>query len=301
MLSVEQGISALKVNSWLYSSFTGPLVPINQGAYIGPASGGDWYINPQALANLPDSRGGGVTVLRMPYTVNGVTYNAIRIQQESDTSTFAHIYDIKDGKLLATFNSAMSADKKSTTFAYATLLGVRQMNLPWLGRDLPDWLKQGTVLHFDGTKTFEAKLARYSFPTAVSLEMRITGVGQRYYTYSQTGSMSASGFPSQYGQENSQVGGIGQPGGLALPPDALATLQTGQVIDEDGVTGITVSVKDIGQDPNGRKTVVLQAANQAYSAEATYDKDTGMIMELSDSKLGVDTNEYTDLKLARIS
>jgi hypothetical protein len=73
------------------------------------------------------------------------------------------------------------------------------------------------------------------------------------------------------------------------------------VIDEDNVTGITVSVKEIGQDPNGRNTVVLQAANQAYSADMTYDKDTGMIMELSDSKLGVDSNEYTDLKLAQTS
>jgi len=300
VLSVEQGISALKVNSWLYSSFTGPLVPINQGAYISPAAGGDWYINPQALANLQDSRSGGVTILRMPYTVNGVTYNAIRIQQESETSTFAHIYDMTDGKLLATFNSARSADKKSTTFAYATLLGVRQMNLPWMGQNLPDWMKQGTVLHFDGTKTIEAKLASYSFPTAVSFDMKITGVGQRYYTYSQTGSISASGFPTQYGGD-SQVGGIGQPGGLALPPDALATLQTGQVIDEDNVTGITVSVKEIGQVSKGRNTVVLQAANQAYSANVTYDKDTGMIMELSDSKLGVDSNEYTDLKLAQTS
>jgi hypothetical protein len=297
VLSVEQGLAALKINSWLYSSFTGPLVPINQGAYIGLAAGGDWYINPVALANLQDRKGGGVAILRMPYTVNGITYNAIRIQQESDKSTFAHIYDLQDGKLLATYNSATSAE--GTIFAYATLLGVRQMDLPWLGQSLPQWLQQGTVLRYDGTKSYEAKLARYTFPTAVSLEMRITGIGQRYYSYSQTGSMSASGFPAQYGGD-SQIGGIGQPGGLALPPTALATLKKSQEIDEDLVTGITVSVKDIVQDATGRNIAVLQAANQAYSAEVTYDADTGTMIALSDSKLGVDTNEYTDLKLTQI-
>jgi hypothetical protein len=297
VLSVEGGLAALKINSWLYSSYTGPLVPINQGAYIGLAAGGDWYINPAALANLQERRGGGVAILKMPYTVNGVTYNAIRIQQESDKSSFAHIYDLQDGKLLATYNSATSAE--GTIFAYATFLGVRQMDLPWLGQNLPQWLQKGTVLQYDGTKSYEAKLARYTFPTAVSLEMRITDIGQRYYSYSQTGSMSASGFPSQYGQE-SQIGGIGQPGGLVLPPAALATLQKGQVIDTDPVTGITVLVKDIGQEAAGRNIAILMAANQAYSAEATYDLDTGATIALSDSTLGADANEYTDLKLTRI-
>jgi hypothetical protein len=296
VLSVEGGLAALKINSWLYSSYTGPLVPINQGAYIGLAAGGDWYINPAALANLQERRGGGVAILKMPYTVNGVTYNAIRIQQESDKSSFAHIYDLQDGKLLATYNSATSAE--GTIFAYATFLGVRQMDLPWLGQNLPQWLQKGTVLQYDGTKSYEAKLARYTFPTAVSLEMRITDIGQRYYSYSQTGSMSASGFPSQYGQE-SQIGGIGQPGGLVLPPAALATLQKGQVIDTDPVTGITVLVKDIGQEAAGRNIAILMAANQAYSAEATYDLDTGATIALSDSTLGADANEYTDLKLTR--
>lgn len=300
VLSVEGGVSALKVNSWLYSSFTGPLVPIKQGAYIGLAAGGDWYINPQALANLQERRGGGVTILRMPYTIDDVTYNAIRIQQESDTASFAHIYDLQDGKLLATFNSVASVDKKSTVFAYATLIGVRQMDLPWLGQDLPEWIREGTVMRYEGAKAFEAKLAGYNFPTAVSLDMSITDTGRRYYTYTKTGSMSASGFPDQYGQEE-QIGGIGEPGGLALPPDALAMLQTGQVIDTDDVTGITVEVKDVGRDADGRSIVVLFASNQIYSAEVTYDRDTGMMIGFSETKLCAETNEYTELKLAEIN
>lgn len=174
------------------------------------------------------------------------------------------------------------------------------MDLPWLGQNLPQWLQKGTVLQYDGTKSYEAKLARYTFPTAVSLEMKITDICQRYYTYSQTDSMSATGFPSQYGQE-SQIGGIGQPGGLVLPPAALVTLHKGQVIDADQVTGITVSVKNIGQDAGGRNIVILQATNQAYSAEATYDMDTGSAIAFYDSKLGEESNEYTDLKLTQIA
>lgn len=297
VLSVEQGVTAMKINSWLYSSFTGPLVPIKQGAYIGPASGGDWYINPRALANLQERRDSDVTILRMPYTVSGITYNAIRIQQVSDTSSAAHIYDLEDGKLLATFTSSRSPDGKGTFFAHASLLGVRQMDLPWLGQYLPEWVKEGTSLRFEGTKTYEAKLAGYSFPAAVSLSMTITDAGRRYYAYKQDGSMSASGFPAQFGQD-SQAGGIGQPGGLALPPEALKTLRIGQMIDRDEDTGITVAVKDIRQYADGRNLVVLSMANDGYSAEMTYDSDSGMMIGFDESKLGSDYNEFMNLEIA---
>jgi hypothetical protein len=299
VLSVDQGISALKVNSWLYSSFTGPLVPIKQAPSIGLAAGGDWYINPRALANLQDRLGERLTILRMPYTLNDVTYDAIRIQQQSDTSTFAHIYDLEDGKLLATFNSAMSADKRSTVFAYSTFINVRQMDLPWQGQELPDWVKRGTVLRYDGTRTFEAILARYSFPTNIAVEMMITDASPKFYTYTQSASVSASGFPSQYGQE-SLIGGIGEPGGLALPPAALAELQTGQIIDSDDVTGITVSVKDISQDDNGNDAVVIQSANEGYSGDMTYDTRTGALIGFLEFKQGAESNEYTDIRLIQM-
>ena len=109
--------------------------------------------------------------------------------------------------------------------------------------------------------------------------------------------MSASGFPTQYGQE-SQIGGIGEPSGIALPPDALANLQMGQVIDVDDVTGITVKVKDISHDIRGRNIAVLELTNQVYSADASYDTDTGSMIGFSESKSGAETDEYTDLKLA---
>lgn len=299
VLSVDQGISALKVNSWLYSSFTGPLVPIKQAPSICPVAGGDWYTNPDALDSLQDRNEEGLTILRMPYTLGGTTYDAIRIQQESETSTFAHVYDLNDGKLLATFNSAMSADKKSTIFAYATLIGIRQMDLPWLGQELPDWARPGAVLRYDGAKTFEAILAGYSFPTSIAVELMITDAGRKFYTYTQSTSVSASGFPSQYGQE-SLIGGIGEPAGLALPPAALVALQTDQIIDRDDVTGITVTVDDISQDDDGNGLVVLRSANEGYYADMTYDASTGILIGFNEFKKGAESNEYTDIKLTQM-
>ncbi|MDH7509405.1 MAG: hypothetical protein QHH00_08475, partial [Methanomassiliicoccales archaeon] len=74
----------------------------------------------------------------------------------------------------------------------------------------------------------------------------------------------------QYGQET-LASGIGEPGGLGLPIAALTALQTGEIIDIDPITGITTKVADTGQDYSGRNLVVIQSANQAYSADMTYD------------------------------
>ena len=295
VIAVDETVAALKVNSWLYSSFTGPLMPIKQAPAVGLPAGGDWYIHPDALSNLADQRGGGVTVLRMPYTIGTVTYDAIRIQQEDESSTFAHIYDLQDGKLLATFNSVGSADGLSTAFAYALFIGVRQMDLPWMGRDLPDWVAAGTVLRYEGTKTYEAILAGTVMPASVSLEMRIDDAARRYYTYTQSGSIYVPGFPTQYGQE-SLIGGIGEPTGIVLPPAALAALQTGKIIDTDPVTGITAEVIDVGSDDSGRDIAVIRLENQVYSAEMTYDVGTGTMLSFVEAKLGAETNEYADLR-----
>jgi len=299
VLSVNQNIAALKINSWLYSSFTGPLMPIKQSYEVGLPAGGDWYIHPRALANLADRRGGGVTIMRMPYSIDGITYDAIRIQQDSEASTFAHIYDLQDGKLLATFNSVTSADGLSTVFAYATILGVRQMDLPWIGMDLPDWVQKGTAIRYSGTKTYEAILAAYSMPTSVVLDMEITDATNKYYTYTQTGSMAVPEFPSQYGLEH-LAGGIGEPGGLALPPASLSVIQSGQVIDTDPVTGIVVSVRDASLDYNQREIVVLESANQVYNAQMTYDVGSGVMVAFSEIKRGAESNEYADLELVQM-
>lgn len=296
VLSVDTRAAVLKVNAWLYSSYTGPLVPIRHAASIGLPGGGDWYIHPAALANLNDRRGGGVTVLRMPYKIGTMTYNAIRIQQEDERSSFVHIYDLSDGKLLAAFSSVSSADGKITTLAEAILIGVRQMNLPWLDQDLPSWVRAGTLLRYEGTKSYEAIRAGTSMSASVSIEVRIDDVTRRCYTYTQSVSMYVPGFPAQYSQEK-LAGGIGEPGGLAIPSASLASLRQGQVIDSDPVTGITTVVADVTKDDAGRDTVVIVSSNDAYSAELTYDVSRGLLVNFVETKRGEEYNEYLHIKL----
>lgn len=296
VLSVGSQVAMLKVRGWLYTVYNGPLVPIKQAVSISLPAGGDWYMHPVALANLNERRGGGVTILRMPYKIGSVTYDAIRIQQDDDRSSFVHIYDLSDGKLLAAFSSVSSADGKITTLAEAILIGIRQMNLPWLDQDLPSWVKAGTLLRYEGTKSYEAIRAGTIMPASVSIEVRIDDATSRCYTYTQSASMYVPGFPTQYSQER-LAGGIGEPGGLALPPTSLASLRSGQVIDSDPVTGVTTRVVDITSGYAGRDIVVIVSSNDAYSAELSYDASKGSLVSFVETKRGEEYNEYLNIKL----
>ncbi|OPX78906.1 MAG: hypothetical protein A4E45_01021 [Methanosaeta sp. PtaB.Bin039] len=295
VLSVDQRGSLLKITPWSYSNFDGPLVPLKQGYTASLAAGGDWYINPQVLAQLQDRRGGGLTVLRMPYQIGAQTYNAIRIQTQSEAATFAKVYDLNSGQLLATFNAVTG---EGTTFAQAISLGVRQMELPWLGMDLPGWLRQGASLSYQGTKTSQVPLASFENRIPLTVSISFTAADQRGYTYRRTSTLSASGFPS-VSEQDAQAGGIGEPGGLVLPPAALASLRAGQVIDSDDITGVTVSVVDIRPDYDGRNTVVIQAKNQAYSAQMTYDVDSGVMVGFEALTAGELANDILRMNLVR--
>lgn len=295
VLSVDQRGSLLKITPWSYSNFDGPLVPLKQGYTASLAAGGDWYINPQVLAQLQDRRGGGLTVLRMPYQIGAQTYNAIRIQTQSEAATFAKVYDLNSGQLLATFNAVTG---EGTTFAQAISLGVRQMELPWLGMDLPGWLRQGASLSYQGTKTSQVPLASFENRIPLTVSISFTAADQRGYTYRRTSTLSASGFPS-VSEQDAQAGGIGEPGGLVLPPAALASLRAGQVIDSDDITGVTISVVDIRPDYDGRNTVVIQAKNQAYSAQMTYDVDSGVMVGFEALTAGELANDILRMNLVQ--
>lgn len=293
VLSVGAETAVLQVNSWQYSVYTGPLVPNGQAPWIGPASGGDWYLHPAALADVANQRTQGITILRMPYTIGGVTYSAIRFQQQSDRATFARMYDLEDGKMLASFGAVTS--QQGTLCSEAIFLGVRRMNLPWLGHRLPGWVGPGKVLAYQGTKSWEAIRAGTVLTADVSVRMTIDQASADAFTYTRSVSAKVRGYASQQTKEN-LAGGVGEPTSIAVPVAALDALRSGQTIDRDPITSITVKVTDRRRQ-SGRDLVVIEARNQGYSARLTYDAGSGAMVAFSDVVTSEETRQYTDLRL----
>jgi len=296
VLSVDAQAVALQVNSWQFSMYDGPLVPNGQAPWVGPASGGDWYLHPSVLAGMANRRGGGVTILRMPYTIQGVTYEALRIQQESEQATFARVYDLADGVLLASFGAVTS--QQGTLFSQAIYIGVRRMDLPWLGRALPSWVSTGRTLTYTGTKSWEAIRAGTVLTAEVTLRMRIEQTNPTAFAYDRKTTTRVPGYPAQSTNET-LASGLGEPTSLVLPPGALAGLRRGHVIDDDPITGIRVEVTGVGRQ-GGRDVVELRVRNRGYSATMTYHTDSGRMLGYSDLVVSEETRQYSDLRLSAV-
>ncbi len=74
--------------------------------FVGPGLVGhagcaaDYWIHPNVLGQMQEMNAQGIRILRMPYTVAGKTYKAIRFQTEDATSYNARVYDLETGLLI---------------------------------------------------------------------------------------------------------------------------------------------------------------------------------------------------------
>jgi hypothetical protein len=74
-----------------------------------PRRQGTWWIHPDFLATIADGEADGISVRRMPYTIRGVTYDAIRFQYDRPDAKRASVYDLATGILLYAGTAASGA------------------------------------------------------------------------------------------------------------------------------------------------------------------------------------------------
>jgi hypothetical protein len=71
------------------------------GGLVGHAGcAADYWIHPDVLRQVQEVNTQGVRILRMPYTVAGKTYKAIRFQSEDVSGYNAHVYDLETGLMI---------------------------------------------------------------------------------------------------------------------------------------------------------------------------------------------------------
>jgi hypothetical protein len=77
---LDGSIAVLEIRSYSISGVNGPPTILTLGTTVGlVGAGADFWLSPQVLAGISDSRAPGLTVLRMP-PVGGRSYSAIRFQ-----------------------------------------------------------------------------------------------------------------------------------------------------------------------------------------------------------------------------
>jgi len=228
---------------------------------------GDYWLDPKALENAEDAANSEVTVTRLPTTIGGEQYQAVRFEYKADEAEFVWVYDEVSGILLFYRHAIGDGDKQ---LADSTLMGRRQVKLPWRGGSLPDWVREGSSLRYEGTYSVGvAGSPAVSFPYSVEATVKRTGQGWSEFEVSDYVSGRLNG-------SSSRVSGVAQTGdAFWLPEEALRALRDGQRLDRDPVTGAEVTVS---RGESG--TITLTETGATYTIALTYDESDGALLAM---------------------
>jgi hypothetical protein len=262
-----------------------PVLNTSLDSLVTAESGGDLWMHPQLQARhlrqnpwtgppLP-----GRTMARtMIWTDEaGRKYQATHIVILGDASRTAYVYDQATGYLL--YLSRLSRDAPEVrergamlhdSVSYSTFLrfrGARQLVLPWLGRPVPESLRNAQALSYRGQYALQGQ-GLAPTPMALALDLQVLRTGADWM-WIQTRSQAQGTIGTT---ESNSVNGAGSLPPLAVPPDVLAGLTVGQVIDRDPLTGFTVRV--VNADA---QYVALQTDGPRQSMMYVYDRARGLL------------------------
>lgn len=283
---------AVEIRDLGSATLNAPLRPVSLGAVVGaPGMLDEWWINPDALAAIPDGRKGAVEVRRMPYAARGITYNAVRFGFDAQGETHALVYDLKSGILvyrgvvgerrlplrgasddrIAPAGQPERAPVKALT--RSMLVEYREMSFPWTYDLPPSWTEEFHSATFAGSIT-AALPGTTSLPFQTSSVMTVTARGRRWFLYrTQDTTAALSEIPPGVAmRDGERISGIAQVGGLWIPPMGFTRLRQGQTIDTAPVTGAKITVAAVDD-----AFVTFREQAGGYSADYWYDRTSGAL------------------------
>jgi hypothetical protein len=250
----------------------------------GAAVDGAW-INPALLADLVNTGYGDQMILRGPYALGGNTYDGISFVSQGQGAYHDSTFDAASGVMLA-MNAAVSGQgspvhgplddpQGNVQLSHSRLVGVRQLALPGLGAVVPSWVAAGTSLAYSGTCTVVNPVDPSAvFPYGMQSTVSFDSVGATWASFT---SRSVIDFV-QYQQPTEAKGTTGATGTYWYDPAALATLTTGQVLDQDPITGAQVSVESADGG-----TVTLRSDFNGGTVRLGYDTASGVLVTMETS------------------
>jgi hypothetical protein len=279
-------------------------VPMGGGTIDGVTVPGAW-VHPAQLAQVIQDGFPGFDILVGQTTVVDQTVPTVSFVRGLGTSSYeSHTYDQGSGLLVASSSSTGGPSSSfvidgmpttstgNTQLTLTQLVGLRKRDLPGMDGRIPDWLTSTSGLQYSGLYTIFSTVDPTQTPMQLPMQQDIGIVGRA------PGSVSyvARTVVPTAGRDAS-VPGVG--GAVHLywwDPAALRTLRTGQVLDEDPITGARLVVAHAGPGASG-DVVVVDGTAPGIATRATYD-DQGMLIAF-EARLSA-TGEGSELQLTGV-
>jgi len=264
VVALEDGVAA---------TYTKPYAPYPQGGMrklvgfgsVVPQGCGDFWCSPEVLNEIPEEASDRLMVQRLPVTIGGEVYQAIRFDYRNEGLEMALVYDLASGLMLyhTMDYKSLRMDAGVLTSSHGThaiyeLKNLRKVNIPWTDGSVPAWLKAGQIYYYQGQSQIQVQGAA---PTASPLAVQMS-IGSVHDRFAEAREDTISQDQAPYVKT---VYGVAQLMGGFIPPEA-SSLGTG-IVDTDPDTGMRVSL--IQNDASG---IALEMTNQVDFREViTYD------------------------------
>ena len=256
------------------------------GSSVNASSVDGAWIHPGQLAQIAQTGFGDLMILRGRYQLGATVYDAISFVSGLGTSGYSsYSYDLLSGLLLSATASTGGVTSPlhapgedppvgNTQLTIARFAGFRQRSQPGIGGATPDWVAGTSQMTFQGTYNFtnpvDPTSGNFTHPMQVNVSFATRGAG--WLTYTAQSNVPAIGLTSQ------AQGIAGPTGPYWYDPQALSQMTVGQVLDQDQLTGETVSVVSIGQGGSGQPVVVIDSVLPGNAMRSTYEQSSGMLL-----------------------
>ena len=304
--SLTDSLAALSIRAFGFIDLdsSNPVTTLSWGGSVGlPGAGADYWLDVDVLAGVDEVVSSGVKVVRMPYLLDGTEYRSIWVQLIGDDGNFTWVYDLDSGVLLHTSSSttgppitgpvAEGEGRDGSTFlTQSTLVGVRDIDLPWADDAAPSWIT--SIDHFEYTGSVTVEVA--GTPSAqLGADLTVDRIASTddwaRYRFARTLSTTVSPSVTEYVE---RIDGPAQVAAMFVPPDGLAALGVGQVLDDDPLTGATVSVAAI--EPTDVDTyITIVEQGPAEQSELVYELSSGLLVSSTSTDLHLGTTIRLDL------
>lgn len=253
---------------------------------------GEYWRHPDVLRRALASPPAGMLAARMPITINGVTYQGIQFGVRSDTGQMIHVFDEKTGVLLRTGTISQSRAFKQNpltgemTYMWEcrssglTLAERTQVDWPWAESQPPDWIQTVRSLRYEGMSVLQPP-GSPPYQLAISIQMDTAQRGKDWLEHRTT--IRKAGIPPLPGETAvvKLASGRAQLGGAFLPPERLANLRPGQVLDRDSFTRTEVMVVSHQDNMQGQPILAIRETGPTQRFEYRYNTRSGMLVGYS--------------------
>lgn len=261
------------------------------GFVVGAPGAGDVWLHPSVLPTAERRANASLTIAHVPATMAGKPTTAVRFEAADDVSRKVSVFDESTGILVYRIQTLGNLDTAKQNSVMMEFISVRQMEPAWVGGSVPAWAQVGTQLVYEGSTAVSVGYGSPVIPMPTAMLARIVHVEPTLAVVQVE--QYLNGMKS--GEMHSVTSAAAPLGGIFLPPEALATLKPGQVLDRDPFTGVTVSVPQNPVYIDGQPLLALLFEGASFQRLFAYDRQSGTLvylMELAREGIATTRREF---------